>query len=245
MGPSGTPCYTPVELYHASASVPERTQMPFPITHITLGAWIFCWTLAPGLVPSALTATRMNGVDVFARFTQHIERQTEIDKRAFAVASKCMTWFYKQLRERPAPPAMQRIAWSDAPIIHAADQPQDESAECRALYPGGLEAVRTDFQRTQSFLSLSLTFYEFALVGDGDDNSLYSTRELQDLLLALSLSVEPSLDSETHLRLLTSRFDMLHEARGMEALMAGMNKLYDQSYRVTPANKAHLNQVME
>lgn len=94
-------------------------------------------------------------------------------------------------------------------------------------------------------LSLSLTFYEFALVGDGDDNSSYNARELHDILVALNLAAEPSLGAAAHLRSLTAHFDSLHEARGMEALMAGMGKLYDQGYRVTTADKAHLNRVME
>jgi len=82
-------------------------------------------------------------------------------------------------------------------------------------------------------------------VGDGDDNALYNSRELQDILLALDLSFETSLGADAQLRSLTSKFDMLHEARGMEALMKGMGKLYDQGYRVTPADKARLNRVME
>ena len=94
-------------------------------------------------------------------------------------------------------------------------------------------------------MSLSLTFYEFALVGDGDDNGTYSARELQDILVALDLSAEPSLGAASHLLALTSKFDSLHKTRGMEALMAGMSKLYDQGYRVTVQDKARLNRVME
>jgi hypothetical protein len=194
-----------------------------------------------------MAATPLTGLDVFAHFTQHIQRQADTDKQAFAAASQCMNWFYKQLRQRPTPPAVQGIAWThrsddSSRIVSTAEE---EPAGCRTRYPGGIEAVRTDFQRTQAFLSVSLTFYEFALVGDGDDNSVYSTKELQDVLLALNLSPEPSFGADAHLRSLTSSFDTLHAARGMEALMAGMGKLYDQGYRVTPADRAHLNRVME
>jgi hypothetical protein len=194
-----------------------------------------------------MAAIPLSGLDVFAHFTQHIQRQADSDKQAFAAASQCVNWFYKQLRQRPTPPAVQSIAWThrsdDSPGTPT--DPEKEPAGCRTRYPGGLDAVRADFQRTQAFLSVTLTFYEFALVGDGDDNSIYSTKELQDVLLALDLSSEPSLGADAHLRSLTSSFDTLHAARGMEALMAGMGKLYDQGYRVTQADRADLNRVME
>ncbi len=222
--------------------------MPTRFAHRCCAAWILCCWIAIGIAPSSSkAATRLVGIDVFAQFTQHIERQADTDKQAFAVASQCMNWFYKQQRHKPAPPAVERIAWTlqtDSRYIAAGSSDQADS-ECRARYPGGIDAVRTDFQRTQAFLSLSLTFYEFALVGDGDDNATYSTRELQDILLALNLASEPSLGADAHLRSLTSQFDSLHKARGMEALMTGMGKLYDQGYRVTTSDKDHLNRVMK
>lgn len=208
-------------------------------------AFSICCTIAALLTPPAFAASRLNGVDVFAQLTQHIKRQADTDKQAFAVASQCMTWFYHQLRHKPAPPAVQNIAWNGRSPQAATESSGEDAAGCRTKYPGGLDAVRSDFQRTQAFLSLTLTFYEFALVGDGDDNSLYNARELHDMLTALDLAAEPSLGTDAHLRSLTAQFDSLHETRGMEALMTGMGKLYDQGYRVTVADKAHLNQVME
>ena len=196
--------------------------------------------------PSATAAARSIGIDIFAQLTEHIKRQADTDKQAFAIASQCMNLFYKQQRQKPAPPAVQQIAWvpSESSAFPAADS-EDQEADCRKRYPEGLDAVRKDFQRTQALLSLSLTFYEFALVGDGDDNSLYNARELHDILVALNLAAEPSLGAAAHLRSLTAQFDSLHDARGMEALMTGMGKLYDQGYRVTTADKADLNRVME
>ena len=217
------------------------------LSHISCAVWMLCCALTAGFASSSMAATRMNGIDIFARFTEHIHRQADTDKQAFAVASQCMTWFYKQQRHKPAPPAVQNIAWSrqtTSPRIFA-DSSEQEGSDCRTRYPDGIDAVRSDFQRTQAFLSLSLTFYEFALVGDGDDNATYSARELHDMLTALNLASEPSLGTDAHLRSLTSSFDSLHEARGMEALMTGMGKLYDQGYRVTTADKAHLSRVME
>ncbi|MDR4481171.1 MAG: hypothetical protein R3B37_15660 [Nitrospira sp.] len=222
--------------------------MPTRFAHTCCAAWILCCWIAIGIAPSSsLAATRVVGIDVFAQFTQHIERQADTDKQAFAVASQCMNWFYKQQRHKPAPPTVERIAWTQqANSRHIAAGSSDQTdSDCRARYPGGIDAVRSDFQRTQAFLSLSLTFYEFALVGDGDDNATYSDRELQDILLALNLASEPSLGADAHLRSLTSQFDSLHKARGMEALMTGMGKLYDQGYRVTTSDKNHLNRVME
>ncbi|MCC6968458.1 MAG: hypothetical protein IT391_19540 [Nitrospira sp.] len=213
----------------------------------TICAMFLCFcAITLALISSATATARSIGIDIFAQLTQHIKRQADTDKQAFAIASQCMNVFYKQQRQKPAPPAVQQIAWipSEFSAFPAAESDAQE-ADCRKRYPEGLDAVRKDFQRTQALLSLSLTFYEFALVGDGDDNSLYSARELHDILVALDLAAEPSLGAAAHLRALTAQFDVLHEARGMEALMTGMGKLYDQGYRVTTADKAHLNRVME
>ena len=183
-----------------------------------------------------MAAPQLTAIDIFSRFTQHIQRQAETDKRAFAIASQCMNWFYKQQRQKPAPPAVQRIAWTgqaESPW-GVAESSEQQASDCRSRYPEGIDAVRTDFQRTQSLLSLSLTFYEFALVGDGDDNAVYN-----------NLSSEPSLGSTAHLLALISKFDTLHNAKGMESLMTGMGKLYDQGYRATTADRARLNRVME
>lgn len=214
--------------------------------HTSCAMLIFFCAVTGTQVSSAEAAARLVGIDVFAQLTQHIKRQTDTDKQAFAIASQCLNLFYKQQRHKPAPPAVQQITWAvpDSPALPTADSDAQE-ADCRKRYPEGLDAVRPDFQRTQALLSLSLTFYEFALVGDGDDNSSYNARELHDILVALDLAAEPSLGAAAHLRSLTAQFDVLHEARGMEALMTGMGKLYDQGYRVTTADKAHLNRVME
>ena len=123
--------------------------------------------------------------------------------------------------------------------------PSRSSQDCDARYPGGLDAVRKDFQRTQTSLSVSLTFYEFALVGDGDDNGVYSSKELQDVLRALELPPESMQGTVGHVTALTGRFDSMHHSRSLESLMAGMNKLYEQGYRFTAADKANLDRVME
>lgn len=238
------PCYTQFRQSPTPTILLDAVPMRTGVAHIS-GA-IVILLCAVALVPLATAASRSIGIDVFAQLTQHIKRQADTDKQAFAIASQCMNWFYKQQRQKPAAPTVQNITWviPEASVLPVAESETD-GADCRKRYPDGLDGVRVDFQRTQALLSLSLTFYEFALVGDGDDNSLYSARELQDMLVALNLAAEPSLGAAAHLRSLTTQFDSLHDARGMEALMTGMGKLYDQGYRVTPADKAHLNRVME
>src|SRR3990167_5734775 len=112
--------------------------------------------------------------DVFRQFTQHIQRQIELDKTAFAQASGCTNWFYHQNKQPTAPPIAQPIR------LDLVLQPPSKE-ECLRTYPGGLESVRQDFHRTQTSLSVSLTFYEYALVGDRDDDGRYSREELQDI----------------------------------------------------------------
>ena len=80
--------------------------------HRCCAVWIVICSVTTGLAPSLMAATQLNGIDVFAQLTQHIRRQADTDKQAFAVASQCMNWFYKQQRHKPAPPAVQNIAWN-------------------------------------------------------------------------------------------------------------------------------------
>ena len=207
---------------------------------------ILCLSAASSLstiAPSYAIAAPHESTDVFRQFTQHIHRQADSDKREFATASQCMNWFYRRERQKPAPPAVQGIAWRGSdPRAEVSSPP---SQDCDARYPGGLDAVRKDFQRTQTSLSVTLTFYEFALVGDGDDNGVYSAKELQDILGALGLPPESTQGAVGHVTALTGRFDSMHRSRSLESLMAGMSKLYDQGYRFTAADKANLDRVME
>jgi hypothetical protein len=211
---------------------------------------IFYLSVAPLLpaMASYATAAPYESIDVFRQFTQHIRRQADSDKREFAVASQCMNLFYRREQQKPAPPAVQGIAW-DGSSYQPPGMPNrsasSASQDCDARYPGGLDAVRKDFQRTQTSLSVSLTFYEFALVGDGDDNGAYSSKELQDVLHALELPPESMQGAVGHVTALTGRFDSMHRSRSLESLMAGMSKLYEQGYRFTAADKANLDRVME
>src|SRR5262249_40809517 len=106
-------------------------------------------------------------------------------------------------------------------------------------------AVREDFARTQTFLSMSLTFYEFALVGDRDDDGLYSTKELEDMFYVLTLSYDAARSATIHAAALTERFDAWYRTRNLESLMNSMGNLYERGYRVSPSDRAELDRVMQ
>ncbi len=172
---------------------------------------------------------------IFQQFTQHIGRQIHKDKQAFAQASACVSWFY-QLKKTP-PPTVQGIGWK-------ATSSSQLEVDCLRNYPSGMDDARNDLAKTQALLSVSLTFYEFALVADRNDDAIYSPIELQDLLRSLTLSyhdAEPTLKQVTAL---TERFDSWYRNRNMDALMQGMSDLYERGYRVTPSDRVELDRVM-
>jgi hypothetical protein len=172
---------------------------------------------------------------IFQQFTQHIGRQIHKDKQAFAQANACVSWFY-QLKKTP-PPTVQGIGWKPASSSQL-------EVDCLRNYPSGMDDARNDLAKTQALLSVSLTFYEFALVADRNDDAIYSPVELQDLLRSLTLSyhdAEPTLKQVTAL---TERFDSWYRNRNMDALMQGMSDLYERGYRVTPSDRVELDRVM-
>ena len=190
------------------------------------------WLWAPGLVMA-------QSVDVFQGLTGHIERQIKQDKQYFVDAQTCIEWFYKQ-QKKPDQPKAEGIVFSgQLPAIHPAVQTSD----CPARYPGGLNAAREDFSSTQSALSLSLTFYQFALVGDRNDDGRYNPAELQDMLESFGLSYDRSRPTSVHVTALTSTFDGLHKTGGLERLMTSMGRLYDKGYRLTPHDRSTLDQI--
>lgn len=174
--------------------------------------------------------------DVFRQFTQHIQRQIELDKTAFAQASGCTNWFYHQEKRPPAPPPAQLIS------LKLVLQPPSKET-CFRAYPRGLESVREDFHRTQTSLSVSLTFYEYALVGDRNDDGRYSREELQDIFPALALTFDPSHSPGAQAASLAGRFDDWYRMRNLEHLMTGMAQLYEKGYRVSPADRVELDRV--
>ena len=196
-------------------------------------AWSAClWLWGPGLASAQF-------VDVFQGFTGHIERQIKQDKQYFVDAQTCTEWFYKQ-QKKPDQPKAEGIVFSDQrPAVH----PTVQTPDCPARYPGGLNAAREDFSSTQSALSLSLTFYQFALVGDRNDDGRYNAAELQDVLEALGLPYDARRSPDANFSALATTFGLIHGTGGMEHLMTSMGTLYDKGYRLTPHDRSTLDQI--
>ena len=172
---------------------------------------------------------------IFQQFTQHIGRQIHKDKQAFAQANTCVSWFYTV--GKTPPPTVQGIGWNPTPSSQL-------EVDCLRHYPGGMDEARHDLAKTQALLSVSLTFYEFALVADRNDDAIYSPVELQDLLRSLTLSYHGEEPTPTQVTALMERFDSWYHSRNMDALMQGMSDLYERGYRVTPSDRVALDRVM-
>jgi hypothetical protein len=172
---------------------------------------------------------------IFQQFTQHISRQIHIDKQAFVQANTCVSWFYKA--GKTPPPTVQGIGWNPASSSQL-------EVDCLRNYPSGMDDARIDLAKTQGLLSVSLTFYEFALVADRNDDAIYSPVELQDLLRSLTLSYHDAEPTLKQVAALTERFDSWYRTRNMDALMQGMSDLYERGYRVTPSDRVELDRVM-
>lgn len=200
-------------------------------------ALIVAWFAVPWLWWPGLASAQF--VDIFQDFTNHIERQINQDKQYFVDAQICTEWFYKQ-QKKPGQPKAEGIGFSGRrPDVH----PVIQTSDCPARYPSGLNAAREDFSSTQSALSLSLTFYEFALVGDRNDDKRYNAAELQDMLESFGFSYDGSHPASTHVAVLIATFDGLHKAGGLERLMTSMGTLYDKGYRLTPHDRSTLDQI--
>lgn len=195
-------------------------------------AGVFFTVLMCALFPGNLSAREPA---IFQQFTQHIGRQIHTDKQAFAQANTCVSWFY-QAGKTP-PPVVQGIGWNPTPSSQI-------EVDCLRHYPSGMDDARNDLAKTQATLSVSLTFYEFALVADRNDDTIYSLAELQDLFRSLSLSYHDEDPTPQLVMALTERFDSWRRNRNMDALMQGMSDLYERGYRVTPSDRVELDRVM-
>ncbi|MGH7252170.1 MAG: hypothetical protein ACREIE_00070 [Nitrospiraceae bacterium] len=180
--------------------------------------------------------------DIFEAFTAHIQQQVQSDKQTFLDADTCTQWFYQEQRRTPPGPSVQGTAldpvrWTPRRVL--------EAPECQTRYPGGLRAAREDFSRTQTSLSLSLTFYEFALVGDRNDDGHYNAVELRDMLESFGLPFDGLVVTVVHLAALNGKFDAIHATRSLDVLMTSMGTLYDKGYRFTNEDRAALNRISE
>jgi len=191
-----------------------------------------CWMMTE--TAYALTA---DSSDVFSALTRYVARQVETDKVIFVGAQRCTEWFYKQLKQKP--PRSQTHTIRFTPV--GTEGQSDSTSECRMRYPDGLESARQAFSQAQSALSISLTFYELALVGDRDDNHRYSEEELKDLLGSFRLPFQEILPATAHVDALTAQFDLARKGNTLEAVMISMGLLYDKGYRLTTGDRMALN----
>jgi hypothetical protein len=189
-----------------------------------------------------LFASAAEGDSVFGSFTKHIQRQILSDKRLFLEAETCTAWFYEQQHNKPAQPPVHGVSYSPAGRM---GRSAEETSDCPQRYPGGLRAARQEFGRTQALLSLSLTFYQFALVGDRNDDEQYSLTELQDIVESLGLRFDAVRGPAVHLAALNTQFEGMHKTGSLEGLMAGMGTLLDKGYRLTPQDRSALNRISQ
>ncbi|MFO0774789.1 MAG: hypothetical protein U0172_09005 [Nitrospiraceae bacterium] len=219
-----------------------------------LARWATSVTLAALGALALATEPGLARVNEFPALMQHVEQTVASEKQRFGVASACTQWFYDALRKKPTPPTTEGVAWRptrphipspdtvDRPIVRITESFTPET-DCPRRFPTGLEAARLAYGRSQTSLSIALTFYQLALLADGDDDQAYSSAELGDFIEALALpSVTASMDAGAALRTL---FDRWVDARDLEPIMQAMSALHDQGYRLTPADRTQLNQVME
>jgi hypothetical protein len=185
----------------------------------------------PGLPPAAWASP---GTEIFQGLTQHIGAQIGKDKLEFSIADACTVWFYQQMGQKPRP-EVERIHF--VPLGQT-----DPDLDCAQRYPEGLEQARQDFGHMQQLLSLSLTFFQMALVGDGDDNLEYSSNEIHDVLDAYRLPFHEGQPLGRYMGDLTGLFDKVRREVQFQFLMEGMQALMDKGYRFTEADQSALNQ---
>lgn len=176
------------------------------------------------------------GNGVFQGFVHHIAQQITRDKVDFVVAESCTSWFYQQLRKpSTVRPDVQRLSFSVA-------EEDPESNACASRYPGINEA-RQAFAQSQSTLSLSLTFYQLALVADRDDDERYDASELRDMLASLNVALLQGDHPFQFLAKLTGKFDDVRETVEFTILTDSMQALYSKGYRFTNADQAAMGRV--
>ena len=173
------------------------------------------------------------GTEIFRGFTGHISRQILQDKQAFYVAQTCTTFFYKNIK-KPKRPQVEKISY--IPRTQTTDD-----LDCSTRYPKGLDEAREAFSHSQQLLSLSLTFFEFALVGDRDDDQQYAGKELRDVMESFGVTYEDHLPSARYITSLNRVFDTVIDKGEIETLTNSMSILLGKGYRFTPADQAALN----
>ena len=173
------------------------------------------------------------GMDVFEGFTNHIITQIRKDKYKFSIADTCTSWFYKQ-KSRQSKPLVQEVQFSL--------RQSEGDVNCARLFPEGLQQARQAFGDTQQRLSLSLTFFQMALVGDGNDDQQYSAGEIHDVLESFGRPFHDGQPVGRYTADLTSLFDTVWGEVQFKFLMEGMQTLMNKGYRFTSADQTALTQ---
>ncbi len=194
------------------------------------------WKRVLGLMVAALllggASEAAFGNGVFQGFLHHIAQQITRDKVDFALAESCTSWFYDQLQK---PPPVR-------PDVRRLSVAEEESHACASRYHG-IDEARQAFAHSQSTLSLSLTFYQLALVADRDDDEHYDASELRDVLLSLNLALLQDDQAVKLLAKLKGTFDHVRETVEFTVLTDGMQALYTKGYRFTHADQAAMDRV--
>lgn len=174
---------------------------------------------------------------VFGGFTNHISKQIKKDKVEFAAAETCTVWHYEKLKKKPiVRPEVETISFQFL-------EQDSEPSPCPMEYPDGINGARAAFAKWQSSLSLSLTFYQFALVGDRNDDGEYDSVELQDVSESLGVRFLKQEETFQQLAKLKGRFDTVRETVEFSVLTDGMQTLFTKGYRLTPFDQDALNKV--
>ncbi len=207
--------------------------------NVSLG-WLVSGFLVLGLLVLAVWSVEASpGSEVFQNFTQYMSMQIVKDKEVFAEADACTAWFYKQMGKKP-PPAAQAEKIHYVPIAQS-----DTDIDCAKRYPNGLEEARDAFGRTQQRLSFSLTFFQMALISDGDDDHAYSTQEMQDVLEAFGRTYLAGQSVDQYVSQLVGLFERHRPEMQFPVLMASMQFLMDKGYRLTKADQTALNRELQ
>lgn len=171
---------------------------------------------------------------IFHAFTEHISKQITKDVSDFTEAQTCTEWFYRKLRKAPyEKPAVERIA------MRVGD-PEAQEHLCATRYPNGIDGARERFSETQSALSLSLTFYQFVLIADKNDDEQYNAAELEDVLASVGLVYQSAGEP---LRQLTQKFDAVRQSNQFEVLTDGMQQLFQKGYRLTDFDQGQMDRI--
>ena len=203
---------------------------------LNLKSVAFCVLGASVLLGHGTSLLAAMTVGVFGGFTNHISEQIMKDKVDFIVSENCAAWHYKQLKQKRIPPDVEKISFR--PIAK-----DPESNPCPSEYGEGINGARSAFAQSQSSLSLSLTFYQFALVGDRNDNGEYDATELRDVLESMGVSFSEHEQAFQYLAKLNGKFDAVRQTIEFSVLTDGLQALYTKGYRLTPADQDALNQV--